>query len=65
LKQYRSGPGEQRFKYANHPRENVSWYDAMAFCYWLSSKLGYEVRLPTEDEWEAAARGRDQRKDPY
>jgi hypothetical protein len=50
-------PGEQRHKYGNHPREHISWYDAVAFCRWLSSKLGYEVRLPTEQEWEKAARG--------
>jgi hypothetical protein len=51
--------------YWNHPRERVSWYDAMAFCRWLSAKLGYEVRLPTEAEWEKAARGADGRIYPY
>ncbi|MCL4870521.1 MAG: SUMF1/EgtB/PvdO family nonheme iron enzyme [Anaerolineae bacterium] len=48
-----SQPG---FPYANHPRETVSWYQSIAFCRWLSDKLGYEVDLPHEDEWEAAAR---------
>ncbi len=57
LKQQQGGPGTQRFKFWNHPRENVSWYDAMAFCAWLSVKLGYNITLPTEPQWEVAARG--------
>ncbi len=57
-------PGDQAFKFGNHPRERVSWYDAVAFCRWLTSKLGYEVRLPTEQEWEKAARGTDGREYP-
>jgi formylglycine-generating enzyme required for sulfatase activity len=58
---------EQAFKYANHPRERVNWYQAIAFCRWLSWRLGggydleqidqWGVRLPTEFEWEKAARG--------
>jgi formylglycine-generating enzyme required for sulfatase activity len=58
-------PDEQWFKFWNHPRDTVSWYDAVAFCRWLSEALGYEVRLPTEHEWEYAARGRDGREYPY
>jgi hypothetical protein len=56
---------EQYFKYWNHPRETVSWYQAVAYCRWLSAKLGYEVRLPTEQEWEKAARGTDGREYPW
>jgi formylglycine-generating enzyme required for sulfatase activity len=56
---HKQSPGGQTFKFANHPRENVSWYDAVAFCLWLSKKLGRDVRLPTEWEWEKAARGMD------
>lgn len=46
----------QEWRYDNHPREHVSWYNAVAFCRWLSYKLGYEIHLPTEYEWEKAAR---------
>jgi formylglycine-generating enzyme required for sulfatase activity len=40
----------------NHPVVSVSWNDAMAFCRWLSMKEGRTYRLPTEAEWEYAAR---------
>jgi hypothetical protein len=50
---------------SNHPRETVSWHDAMAFCGWLGYKLGLDVRLPTEWQWERAARGRDGRAYPW
>ncbi|MBZ0295950.1 MAG: SUMF1/EgtB/PvdO family nonheme iron enzyme, partial [Anaerolineae bacterium] len=55
----------QRFKFSNHPRDSVSWYQALAFCRWLSDKLGCEVTLPTEQQWERAARGTDGRLYPY
>lgn len=68
-------PENQWFKVKNHPRENVSWYDAMAFCRWLSWRLGggysidnigeWAVRLPTELEWEKAARGTNGRIYPW
>ena len=65
--------GEQNFKFDNHPRENVSWYDAIAFCRWLNSRLNLPellvnlkpqtlgdykgIRLPTDWEWQWAATG--------
>lgn len=56
---------ERASPYANHPRENVSWYQAIAFCRWLSDKLGYEIQLPHEIEWEVAARYPDGRIYPW
>ncbi len=56
---------EQAFKYDNHPRDSVSWYQAVAFCRWFSEQSGYSVRLPTQQEWEKAARGTDGREYPW
>ncbi|MFZ0256499.1 MAG: SUMF1/EgtB/PvdO family nonheme iron enzyme, partial [Gammaproteobacteria bacterium] len=50
-------PGSQYRQLDNHPAENVSWFDAVAFCCWLSHRFGYEVRLPTEWQWQQAATG--------
>ncbi len=54
-----------RWSESNHPRETVSWHEAMAFCAWLTEKLGREASLPTEWQWERAARGTDGKVYPW
>jgi formylglycine-generating enzyme required for sulfatase activity len=48
-----------------HPVVEVSWRDAVAFTEWLSRATGRSLRLPTEVEWEKAARGADGRLWPW
>lgn len=49
----------------DHPVVNVSWKDAVEFCKWKEGKIGLPVRLPTEAEWELAARGPEGLKFPW
>lgn len=60
-----SVPGKQLWSFANYPAINVSWYDALAYCRWLSAKVCEKIRLPTEWEWQWAAVGGTQQHYPW
>jgi formylglycine-generating enzyme required for sulfatase activity len=47
------------------PVVGVAWFEAQAYCNWLAKELGKPIRLPTEEEWERAARHTDGREYPW
>jgi formylglycine-generating enzyme required for sulfatase activity/WD40 repeat protein len=53
------GPGSDLVGKELHPVTTLSWHDVNAYCRWISERLGQVIRLPTEVEWEKAARGSD------
>lgn len=59
----REKPDDEGWGRGSQPVINVSWHDAMAYCKWLTAKIGRTCALPTEAQWEYAARegGKDVR----
>jgi len=55
----------KEFSGAGRPVVGVNWFDASNFCRWLSRETGEDYHLPTEAEWEKAARGTDLRRYPW
>src|SRR5574341_2459375 len=51
--------------HSDWPVTDVCWYEAEAYCSWLGAQKNRIVRLPTEEEWEKAARGDDGRPWPW
>ena len=47
------------------PAAGISWHDAAAYALWISQETGVRQRLPTEHQWEKAARGVDGRRFPW
>jgi len=59
------GVSGEAFRCPNSPVVDVNWFEALAFCRWLSEQLGCAVYLPSEAQWERAARHTDGRLYPW
>lgn len=58
-------PREIKYDGAERPRTRVTWYEAMAFCQWLSDKLGCPITLYNYAQWVRAYSGDDKRIYPW
>lgn len=56
---------QEIYQTPNHPVVGVSWYAVVAYCAWLSAQVGYAITLPSEAQWERAARHIDGRIYPW
>lgn len=54
-----------KFNGTEQPIHSVSWYEAVAFCLWLSETTSEKIMLPTEDQWQYAAQGDEGRIYPW
>jgi formylglycine-generating enzyme required for sulfatase activity len=54
-----------QYRRPHHPIVGVTWYEAYAYCAWVSFQKKLKVELPTEQQWERAARGDDGRPFPW
>lgn len=56
---------DNRWNGDDYPVVGVSWYEAAAFCRWVSATVGESIMLPTARQWQRAAQGDDGRKYPW
>ncbi|MCP3961545.1 MAG: SUMF1/EgtB/PvdO family nonheme iron enzyme [bacterium] len=56
---------DRRYSGEEQPVVGATWHDANQYCEWLSGKLGSVAMLPSEAQWELAARGDDGRRFPW
>jgi len=61
----RAKPGDSGWGRGDRPVINVNYADVTEFCSWMSAETGETIYLPTEAQWEKAARGTDQRRYPW
>ena len=56
---------DKKWNGKDQPVVGVSWYEAVAYCVWLSERSGQQIMLPTEEQWQYAAQGDDGREYPW
>lgn len=56
---------DSKWNGANYPVVGVSWFEAVAFCLWLSDVTGKNIMLPTEPQWQRAAGGDEELTYPW